>query len=55
MVFTPLSPDTAASMLPDARGTAAILEADIAGLPKLLAVSKVRVEEPAFVVLLAVA
>ncbi len=55
MVFTPLSPDTAASILPDARGTAAILEADIAGLPKLLAVSKVRVEEPAFVVLLAVA
>jgi hypothetical protein len=55
MVFTPLSPDTAASILPDARGTAAILEADIAGFPKLLAASKVRVEEPAFVVLLAVA
>jgi hypothetical protein len=36
-------------------GTAAMLEADTAGLPKLLAASNVRVEEPAFVDLLAVA
>jgi hypothetical protein len=55
MVFTPLSPDTAASILPDARGAAAILETSTAGFPKLLAASKARVAEPAFVVLLAVA
>jgi hypothetical protein len=52
--LVPLSPETAANIFPEARGTIETFETVIEGLPIEVAVSKVSVEEPALVVLLAV-
>ena len=48
------SPETAANIFPEARGTIETFETEIEGLPIEVAVSKVSVEDPALVVLRAV-
>jgi hypothetical protein len=50
----PLSPETAANIFPEARGTIETFETAIEGLPIEVAVSKVSAEDPALVVLRAV-
>ncbi len=53
-MFVLLSPETVASMFPEASGTIATLETSTDGFPIELAPSNVSDDDPALVVLLAV-
>ena len=54
MILLPLSPETAANIFADASGTIATFDTVLAGLPIEVAASKLRVDDPALVVRLAV-